>query len=740
MMLLQKLKWFLGVLILFIGLGGTRSVAQETPLYEENSLYVKFKDRSEISAKKLLQSKSGDKTVATSLLGFSNNLISRYKIDSEAISMSFFDNPVLDRTFLITIDPQAKAGIEQLIKELEKNPDVEYVERVPFNRIYANPPKISYNDPIYGKIGNEQRINVSWHLDLIHAEQAWEIQTGDSNIIVAVVDNAIWGEHEDLQIPGKRQYNAVTKKTGVGQAKPPVSDAVRDQQCEEPDIFSGGCTAYEFSHGTHCAGAIAAINNNGIGISSIGGGVSLMGIGGPNVSNPKGVYNSYPGVEWAVANGAKVISCSWGSEASAITNEAVMKTCYEKGIIVVAAAGNDNISTPHYPAAYTPYVISVGSIDADKRKSSFSNYGYWVDILSPGGLDTATYKSQIFSTTFCQNQYTRLLGDDNVLEGKYYDEMSGTSMATPVLAGVVGLMVSMDSTLTTDQVRHLLQQSGQDMGSNTNAYNAYCKIVDAYAVLNLLKEEPQFGPQIAKIDLKATSSHDTVWIEWNAPDSVTEVNAYRVYRNGELIADNVQERAFMDTNQRPGTLRYAIEPVFANKDLTGIKTEIDVLIKSYYTISASVRPDTAWGYVEGIGEYENRTLFTLKAIPNEGYVFDHWEDERGTKLFGSTMSGPAVKNRRFFAFFNDPLHTESAEKLENAVCMSPNPASDNLLIQSDGFDILYIRITDFQGKNFYRAFCQTREHAINVSSWPKGGYLVQITTQAGSVNRKLIKR
>ena len=68
-----------------------------------------------------------------------------------------------------------------------------------------------------------------------------------------------------------------------------------------------------------------------------------------------GTYNSYPGVEWAVANGAKVISCSWGSEASAITNEAVMKTCYEKGIIVVAAAGNDNISTPHYPAAYTPY-------------------------------------------------------------------------------------------------------------------------------------------------------------------------------------------------------------------------------------------------------------------------------------------------------------------------------------------------------------------------------------------------
>lgn len=764
MMLLQKLKWILCALILFFGLGSTWGFAQEMPLYEENTLYVKFKDQSEISAKKMLQSKNGEKMVATSLLGFSNNLISRYKIDPEAVSMAFFDNPVLDRTFMISIDPTAKANIEQLMEELQKNPNVEYVERVPFNRIYANPPKVSYDDPFYGKIGAQQQINISWHLDLINAEKAWGLQTGDSNIIVAVVDNAVWGEHEDLQIPGKRQYNAVTKRTGDGQAKPPVSDAIRDQQCDEASIFNGTCTAYEFSHGTHCAGAIAAINNNGKGISSIGSGVSLMGIGGPNVDNPRGVYMSYQGVEWAVSHGAKIISCSWGSDADALTNEAVMKTCYEKGIIVIAAAGNDDINPPHYPAAYTPYVISVGSVDADKRKSSFSNHGYWVDILSPGGSDTGVYKSQIFSTTFCQNQWTRLLGGDNVLQGKYYDEMSGTSMATPVLAGVVGLLVSMDSTLTTDQVRYLLQQTGQAPNpASSNYYNEYCKIVDAYAALNYLKEKPVFGPAIAKTDISATNSHDTVWLEWQIPYSASQpVKAFQIYRKGMLLADTITghlvydstlneetgeyvinsfiQASFIDTKQNEGTIRYAVAPVFENADLVGLRTEIDILIKTYYTIAASVRPDTTWGHVQGTGEYEKGKMFSLKAVPSEGCEFDRWEDERGTKLYGTMMNGPAAKNRRFFAFFRNPLPSENLEQLNHSIRISPNPASTQVLIQCDGFDILHVRVTDFQGKTFFRTFCQTRELTMDVNSWPNGVYIVQITTQAGTVNQKLIKQ
>lgn len=748
-------------MLLFFGLGGgTLVVAQDTPLYEENTLYVKFKDKSTISAKKLLQSKNGETTVPTSLLGLSANLVNRFKIEPEAISMSLFDNPVLDKTFLISTDPKAKSDIEQLMKELEKDPDIEYVERVPFNRIFGmDAPKSPVNDPFFGKIG-EKNINVSWHLDLINAEKAWELQKGDSKIIVAVVDNAIWGEHEDLQVPTEMQYNCVTRRRG--NSAPPVSESIQNAVCELPDIYKGTCTAYEFSHGTHCAGAIAAINNNGTGIASIGGGVSLLAIGGPDERNPKGVFNSYHGVTYAVQNGAKIISCSWGSDANSITNEAVMKECYDKGVIVIAAAGNDNVNPPHYPAAYTPYVISVGSVDANRQKSSFSNHGYWVDVLSPGGEDTASYKTLVFSTTFCQNQYSRLLGETNDFEGKYYDEMSGTSMATPVLAGVVGLMLSKDTTLTTDQVREILQRTGQDIvyhRQGSKVFNDYCKIVDAYAALNLLTESPQFGTKIPVTNVTAKTEHDSVWLEWIVPETAAPIKGYNIYRNGASIAVDIQSGVSydtifdeegnmtvtstniaycLDTNLSPGTVRYAIEPIYENS--LSVKTEIDVQVKTYYDIIVLIRPSEDCGTIEGDGQYEARQIYTVKAIPAENYEFDYWLNDKSQKLYGATMSGPVSSNMTFFAFFKPTSSNEALKQVESSLRISPNPASDEITVRCPDFEIQHIRITDLQGKTVYDADCRTNTQTINIQSWAKGTYMVQVATQGGTVSQKLIKR
>ncbi|MDE6440080.1 MAG: hypothetical protein K2K51_03565, partial [Bacteroidales bacterium] len=225
MKFLLKLRWMAYLLILCIGYGGTASVfAQDLPVYEDNTLYVKFKDHSGISAKTMLNAKSGSSHIQTSLLGLNADLIKRFRIEPQAFPMALFDNPVLDKTFMISIDPDADTDIEQLMEELEKNPDVEYVERVPSNRIFsANPP---VNDPYYGIVGDgDKKLNVSWHLDMINAEKAWEIQKGDSNTIVAVVDNAIWGEHEDLQIPKTRQYNCNTGT--AGNSAPPVGESTQ---------------------------------------------------------------------------------------------------------------------------------------------------------------------------------------------------------------------------------------------------------------------------------------------------------------------------------------------------------------------------------------------------------------------------------------------------------------------------------------------------------------------------------
>lgn len=736
MKFLQKLKWVACLLILCIGFGGTASVfAQDLPRFEENTLYVKFKDRSAISAKKMLDAKSDNKTIRTSMLGLSNQLIERFQVEPEALSMSLFDNPVLDKTFMISINPEAKVDIEQLMEELQKNPDVEYVERVPFNRIFSAAP---VNDPYYGIIeDNDKKINVSWHLDLINAQKAWELQTGNPDIIVAVVDNAIWGEHEDLKIPGAHQYNCVKKE--VGNSAPPTDFGIQQNaQCEIPDMYSSNCAAYEYSHGTHCAGAIGAINNNGTGIASIAGGVSMMGVGGPSEKYPSGIVSSYHGVEWAVSHGAKVISCSWGSADFTYTNEAVMKACYDKGVIVIAAAGNDNVSTPHYPAAYAPYVISVGSVDANKQKSDFSNYGSWVDILSPGGSDTTSYKTMIFSTTYCQNQYTRLFAGINTFTGKYYDEMSGTSMATPILAGIVALMLSNDATLTTDQVRAILQNTGQKPEGTNRYYNAYCYIADAYAALKFIPDA-QFAPAIDALEAK--SSHDSVWLEWKAPETTETIKGYNIYRNGENIT-TVQTCSFLDTNRPSGTIRYAVEPIYESANLYTYRTEINVTIKEYYTISALIRPDDSYGYVEGAGQFEKREIYTLKAIPHPGHHFDYWTDEKGNKLFGATLSGPTLQNRRYFAYFSG-VSNEDLQLVKKAVRISPNPAKDEINIQCEDYELQHIRISDTRGRIVYNAGCvDCGTHAMNIhiGSWAKGTYVVQVTTSKGVVSQKLIKR
>lgn len=761
MRLLQKLKWCAGTLFLLLGFGcPTLGLAQDTPLYEENTLYVKFKDNSGISAKKMLSGKNGKKDIETSFLGFSANLISRFKINSEALSMSCFDNPVLDKTFMISVDPAAKSDITRLKEELEKLPEVEYVERVPFNRIFSVEPTKSeapVNDPFYGKVA-EASMNVSWHLDLIHAEQAWELQTGNPNLLVAVVDNAIWGEHEDLQIPSSRQYNCATR-TPYSSA-PPQNYVNQDEQCQYADIFQSACIPYEFSHGTHCAGAIAAINNNGVGIASIGGGVSLMSAGGPSMQRPSAIVNGYHGVSWAAEHGAKLVSCSWGSEVSSFTDEATMKTVYEKGVIVITAAGNDNVSTPHYPAAYAPYVISVGSVDAGKTKSNFSNHGYWIDILSPGGEDTTQYKTQIFSTTFCQNQYTRLVGGKEDFTGKYYDEMSGTSMATPVLAGVVALLLSKDSTLTTDQVRNILQNSGQDLARRDPRFNDYCKIVDAYAALRYLSEKPKFGPQLPKSTISSFSSHDSVWIEWKATETTEPIEGYRIYRNGKIIdtiatsqyslkfdtlqsdtimvIDTLHMYAFLDIDQSPGTIRYAIEPLY--KNMQSLRTEVNVTVNTYFHINVMVQPSNECGTIEGSGQYKSGDIFTLKAHPAAGYAFDYWNDESGVRFANSTLSAPALANRLFFAFFKQIEQNDSQKQVDNAVRISPNPASDEITIQCLDYAISHIRITDMQGRVVYDAECQTNELTIGIGSWAQGTYIVQATTSAGMTSQKLIKR
>jgi len=284
--------------------------------------------------------------------------------------------------------------LENLLSVLNGEEQILLAERVPIMRQFITP-----NDPSYGN---------QWALNHINCEQAWDITTGSSQIKVAVVDDAIQTNHPDLNSAIFSSYNVI----GGGSNASPPNDL--------------------YDHGTHVAGIVSAQSNNSIGVSSIGyGNVKIIAIKASNGTiNPDGpgvlITHAYAGISWAVQFGANIINCSWGGGGWSSVNQQVLTEATAQAI-VVAAAGNDNTNTIQYPAGYANVIAVASSINSDE-KSEFSNYGSWVDVTAPG--------SSIFSTTI----------------NSTYGWMSGTSMASPLVAGLMGLVWSVNPALNKETI------------------------------------------------------------------------------------------------------------------------------------------------------------------------------------------------------------------------------------------------------------------------------------------------
>ncbi len=272
------------------------------------------------------------------------------------------------------------------------------------------------NDQYYSNSFNSGQ----WALFQIDAPLAWDISTGSSDIVVAVTDNAINISHPDL----------VNKMV-------PGWDAVDNDNDPSP------CGGNDGFHGSHVSGIVGAETNNNIGVASIGYNVSIMPvkIGDCNTGS---LTSGYDGIIWAADNGADVINMSWGGGGSSNYGQNVCSYAWNLGSILIAAAGNDGTNQQFYPAAYDD-VVSVASTTSGDAKSSFSQYGTWVSISAPG--------SSILSTN----------------EGTSYQVTQGTSMASPMVAGLVGLMISHAPSATPQQVVNCLLSSSDNIdGANSN--------------------------------------------------------------------------------------------------------------------------------------------------------------------------------------------------------------------------------------------------------------------------------
>lgn len=417
-----------------------------------------------------------DNSVELADLTFMGNLIAKYGVTRVSRELTALNDPKLMRIFFVQFNDIYR--IDEFMNELKQVSAVEYVEKDARRKAFLVPNDTYYSAPA--------GVYVNWHLSLIKAPAAWDIQLGSAAIKVGVVDNAIWAEHPDLGITAANQCNASVSpyQTGTGKSAPP-SSVSQSATCTDTQLMTeGGCPSYEWSHGTHCAGLIGAKLNNGVGVASIGGGVTIVAARAADDAGDMWTTAITRGANFCVAQGVKVLSMSLGGTTSSSTEQTQFTTYYNNGITVVAAAGNegDMGNAVNYPAGYSN-VISVASVDSDKKLSSFSQYGTWVDIAAPGG-NHVTSSMNILSTTYCTNQFLRVSGLTTITGN--YDGMQGTSMATPITAGLCGLLLSKNPSATPAQIENCLKTTSQTLGSGSNPIMTGSGVINAQAALNCI--------------------------------------------------------------------------------------------------------------------------------------------------------------------------------------------------------------------------------------------------------------
>ncbi|HEX5432373.1 MAG TPA: S8 family serine peptidase [Bryobacteraceae bacterium] len=296
---------------------------------------------------------------------------------------------------VLDVDPYRQAEIRQ---SLEQSGRFAFVEPDYIAHAMATP-----NDPDYPQ---------QWHLPIIQAPSAWDIETGSLRVPIAMVDSGVDPTHPDLAaniVPG---WSFLTQNT------------------DTHDVLG---------HGTATAGTVAAIGDNGVGVSGVAWNLSIMPLVVLDSTNFATYSNIAAAIDYAADHGVRVVSISIGGTSPSSTLQQAVDYAWSKGTVVIAAAGNNGTSTPIYPAA-CQYVVAVGATDSNDAHTSWSSYGSWVDLAAPG-LNIMTTQN-----------------------GGGYAGVSGTSFSAPIVAGVAALMISENPSLTAQNIVDKLEQTADDLG------------------------------------------------------------------------------------------------------------------------------------------------------------------------------------------------------------------------------------------------------------------------------------
>lgn len=478
-----------------------------------------------------------------------------------------------DRWYQIKYEPIATRSEDKaaesiaIVEELAALPEIEIAEpacqminyggEAEIRKVVSSLKAVGNNLPF-----NDPLLKNQWHYDAavsshladanIHVFDAWKVNTGNRNVIVAVNDVGVDYEHEDL---AANMWINETEKNGVTF----IDD---DQNGYFDDIYG-----YNFAqmkgrispgdHGTHVAGTIGAVNNNGVGVCGIAGGsghndgVRLMSCQifvGSMAGSALGAMAAQA-LRYSANMGAVISQNSWGYGKPNIKEQVLLDAIdyfiaeagnYPgspmKGGVFITSSGNKNSGADYYPGAYEP-CITVASTDYQNHRSSFSNYGNHIDLSAPGGSDISNREELDILSTF---------------PGNDYGYMAGTSMACPHVSGIAALLISRygGAGFTNEKLKEMLLAATHPLDQWEPDYMYMGKgIIDAGMALRSGEGEDQkIAPEAVK-DLELIKGEgDGMSLQWkitkDEDDGVPA--AYRVYwSKEELTAANYTQADYV---------------------------------------------------------------------------------------------------------------------------------------------------------------------------------------------------
>lgn len=554
---------------------------------------------------KTVKTKSIALTSAYSTASFSLPDLGIETVDVKLINPSNTSNIVTNSTvlcatqddtqnnmFVVTLKKSGIENVQNTLKILRSNPNVEYAVPDRIIKVCNTAP----NDEKYTSKAYEA-------LDAIKATQAWDITTGSKHVVVGIIDSGIDGNHEDL------------KDNLWVNPKPNRNGYQNDWHGYDFVNRCGGTPTDDNGHGTHVAGIVGAKGGNGIGVCGVNWNVQLAWLRIGDENGNLSVSHAVEAINYARNHDIPILNASWSGYAS--FNDYSDYKPLEEAIknydgLFVAAAGNEAVcidTCPCYPASFDlPNIITVGASHSDGynpdlangSREGYSNYGTGVDLVAPG--------ADILST----------------IPGNNYAEMSGTSMAAPMVAGVAALVMAKHPNYATAQIKNAILNGTVKNGmflkyciANGAVLNAYGALLETKPVPEKLKIAPtqsitaevdqtmllyaRLSPIEANQDVVWTSDNTDV-VKMNADGSYVAVSP----GTAKITATSVENPSL--SQSIPITVTPAVSPVVNFTD------ENFKLAYLYYINGASTQYENGIRYMKSkvyLSETHNETWLNL---------------------------------------------------------------------------------------------------------------------------------